>query len=296
VSSERRTRKRVPKPSHPELRLNYEDAGGLRQVVVARLEDTSEGGIGVLVQAALPVGTVLSVKATATSATLAGEIPTRARVCWCTPAGQEGFRAGLRAEGPRYERAETAAPADEDPVDYYEILQVNPKADQDTIHRVYRLLAQRYHPDNLETGNEEQFKLVLKAFRVLSDPGERAAYDVRRNSAQRGRLRLFDKPESAQGIPAEKRLRQGLLAALYQRRRQQPQSPALTVFDFEEVLGVPRDHLEFSLWYLREQGWIARGDNNKFHITVKGVEQAEDSPESILNEMRLISAPEQKAV
>ena len=38
--------------------------------------------------------------------------------------------------------------------DYYEVLQVSPNADLDTIHRVYRLLAQRFHPDNRESGNE----------------------------------------------------------------------------------------------------------------------------------------------
>lgn len=292
MSPERRSRTRTPKPARPELRLSYEDDGGLRQVVIGNLEDTSDGGIGVVTRVALPVGMVVSIKGASTSPV--AEIPSRARVCWCTPTAG-GFRAGLASDNGRHERAETANPAEEETVDYYEVLQVNPKADADTIHRIYRLLAQRYHPDNQESGNEERFKLVLKAFRVLSDPAERAAYDVRHRSSQRGRMRLFEKPEEAQGVQAEKRLRQGVLTALYQRRRQQPHSPALTVFDFEEVLGVPRDHLEFTLWYLREQGWIQRGDNNKFHITVKGVEQAEDSPESMLNESRMITASPQAA-
>ena len=33
-------------------------------------------------------------------------------------------------------------------IDYYEVLQISPNADPDTVHRVYRLLAQRFHPDN----------------------------------------------------------------------------------------------------------------------------------------------------
>ena len=37
-------------------------------------------------------------------------------------------------------------------IDYYEDLQVSPNADQETIERVYRLLAKRYHPDNHLTG------------------------------------------------------------------------------------------------------------------------------------------------
>ena len=37
-------------------------------------------------------------------------------------------------------------------VDFHEVLQISPKADGETIQRVYRLLALRYHPDNRETG------------------------------------------------------------------------------------------------------------------------------------------------
>jgi len=54
--------------------------------------------------------------------------------------------------------------------DYYEVLQVSPNAQQETIQRVYRMLAQHYHPDNTETGDAETFNDVLEAYRVLSDP------------------------------------------------------------------------------------------------------------------------------
>ena len=33
--------------------------------------------------------------------------------------------------------------------DYYEVLQVSRNADFETIERVFRLLAKRYHPDNV---------------------------------------------------------------------------------------------------------------------------------------------------
>ena len=46
----------------------------------------------------------------------------------------------------------------ETPADYYKILQVDSKADQEMIERAYRLLAKRYHPDNLETGDVKQFE------------------------------------------------------------------------------------------------------------------------------------------
>ncbi|HYY05797.1 MAG TPA: J domain-containing protein, partial [Candidatus Limnocylindria bacterium] len=48
-------------------------------------------------------------------------------------------------------RAESAAlgdkPVEGTPfVDYYELLQVSPNADDETIHRVFRLLAKKHHP------------------------------------------------------------------------------------------------------------------------------------------------------
>jgi hypothetical protein len=36
-------------------------------------------------------------------------------------------------------------------LDYYEVLQLSPKADLETIHRVYRIMAARFHPDNPES-------------------------------------------------------------------------------------------------------------------------------------------------
>ena len=47
--------------------------------------------------------------------------------------------------------------------DYYEFLQISPNADAETIHRVYRFLAARLHPDNSETGHEENFRLLKGA-------------------------------------------------------------------------------------------------------------------------------------
>jgi len=63
-------------------------------------------------------------------------------------------------------------------IDFYEILQISPRADLENIERVYRLLAKRYHPDNKETENANKCAVLTKAFRALSDPQSRAGYDV----------------------------------------------------------------------------------------------------------------------
>ena len=80
--------------------------------------------------------------------------------------------------------------ADDAPVDYYEILQVNPNAEVDTIHRVYRLLAQRFHPDNKETGDDGRFRALSEAYGILSNPEKRARYDVAYQQQRQQRWRL----------------------------------------------------------------------------------------------------------
>ncbi len=67
--------------------------------------------------------------------------------------------------------------------DFYEFLQISPSAELETIHRVYRFLAARLHPDNQETGDAQGFFLLTKAYEVLSDPIQRAAYDASRNAS-----------------------------------------------------------------------------------------------------------------
>jgi curved DNA-binding protein len=75
-------------------------------------------------------------------------------------------------------------------IDHYEILQVNPAAEPDTIHRVYRLLAQRFHPDNKETGDESRFRKIHEAYLILSNPEKRAQYDVSYHQQKQDRWRL----------------------------------------------------------------------------------------------------------
>src|SRR6187402_3243916 len=74
--------------------------------------------------------------------------------------------------------------------DYYETLQVSANAEPETIHRVYRLLAQRFHPDNNETGNDARFREIHDAYSVLRDPEQRARFDIARQQQCQDRWRL----------------------------------------------------------------------------------------------------------
>jgi curved DNA-binding protein CbpA len=161
-------------------------------------------------------------------------------------------------------------------VDHYEALQISPNADVDTIHRVYRLLAQRFHPDNTDSGNAEAFRAITEAYQILSDAERRAGYDVRHREERRLIWRIFDQSHATQGVEAEKRKRQGVLALLYRKRISQPDQPTVTLKEMEELLGVPKEHLEFTLWFLKEAQCLQRTDNARFTITLKGVELAEE--------------------
>lgn len=63
---------------------------------------------------------------------------------------------------------------------YYEILGVNEKDNQDTIKKTYRKLAKQHHPD--KGGDENLFKKISEAYDVLGDDNKRAQYDNQRNN------------------------------------------------------------------------------------------------------------------
>ena len=64
-------------------------------------------------------------------------------------------------------------------VDHYEILQLSPNATGETVERVFRFLAKRYHPDNQDTGDAVQFAAIHTAYELLTNPVSRASYDAK---------------------------------------------------------------------------------------------------------------------
>ena len=163
-------------------------------------------------------------------------------------------------------------------VDYYEILQISPNAEPETVHRVFRLLAPRYHPDNAETGNEAQFRALNDAYRVLSDPEQRARYDVIHTRLRQERWRLVASgAEAENNFDAERGIRLTVLEVLYTRRRLELDSPGLSPLDLEKLIGRAREHLEFTIWFLIQKKFITRSDGSMLQITVDGVEYLESN-------------------
>jgi curved DNA-binding protein len=157
-------------------------------------------------------------------------------------------------------------------VDYYEMLRVSPSAEIESIQRVHRALAARYHPDNLETGDLERFLLVNEAFKVLSDPEKRREFDANYKSKKENPMPVFLTKEFTEGVDGEINRRMGLLCLLYTQRRTNSLQPALSVLEIEQLMFIPREHLIFTVWYLKAKRFIVQDDRSSLMITSDGID------------------------
>ena len=62
-------------------------------------------------------------------------------------------------------------------MDYYELLQVSPGANDKAIKRAYLIMAKKYHPDVYKGINHDYFKKANEAFTVLKNPLKRKEYN-----------------------------------------------------------------------------------------------------------------------
>src|SRR5712692_334970 len=130
-----------------------------------------------------------------------------------------------------------AMTSNKDFVDYYEVLQISPNAELETIKRVYKLLVVRVHPDNPSTGDAERFRLIKQAYETLSVPDRRAAYDFVREEQAQEPLPVFELSDFAVGVDGETNRRIGILCLLYNTRRADEDKPGLSIMDLEKVMG-----------------------------------------------------------
>ena len=157
TKTQRRRAHRKPVDSSA-ICLQLKDGTGRLNRITAEVVDVIDGGFGVALPTPLRAGSLVVV----------GD-HVEAEVRWCVQRSDGTFRAGLKKSR----------------LDCYEVLQLSPNADAETISRVYRLLAARYHPDNREMGDSEKFIRLSEAYQILSDPEKRARYDARARDAVR---------------------------------------------------------------------------------------------------------------
>ena len=271
------------------VRIELKDGLGHARWVTADIVDRSEQGIGVSLLAPLKTGLTLQVSGRLGQDL--SDVRRRVRVSWCVEGINGTCRVGLEfLDGASSaHNGHQIVPSDPLELDCYEIMQLSPNADAETIERVYRLLAQRHPPDNLHPGSAEVFLQLTEAYRILSDPQLRAGYDARHRDAKRLHWKIFDQAQAATGQEAEKRKRQGILSLLYAKTLEDPERAAIGLLAFEELLACPREHLQAALWYLRGKGFIERADNGRFTITVQGFDAAEEAGPLASLSQRLIA-------
>jgi curved DNA-binding protein CbpA len=158
-------------------------------------------------------------------------------------------------------------------VDHYEVLQLSQNADSDTLERVFRLMAKRYHPDNPDSGSEDTFREVHEAYEVLTDPARRAAFDVQYDKHRSMQWQVFDQEATRGSHQEDQKIFSGVLSLLYAARRSNPESGGVGSIDLERKLGVPREHLEFPFWYMKKKGWIEILQSGQYAITIDGIEE-----------------------
>ena len=168
--------------------------------VIANLVDVIGGGCGLALLNALKPGSTV---------TLRGKFGEnhkleclKAGVKWCSAQKDGSFRAGLE-----FIDQDSTFTLDDERADgdFYEVMQLSPNADAETISRVYRLLAFRYHPDNKGTGNSDMFLRLSAAYEILSDPKKRASYDASHRPQKLVRTKNFTEAATPARNDREKR-------------------------------------------------------------------------------------------
>ncbi len=264
--------RREPRRTAREIySICWHDPNGLTRSAQVRGIDLSRAGVGISSPAELPVGASVYVQAESGSPAGYGTVR------HCTFAGSD-YTVGLEFQE---EAQGESAVRPEDGTDYYEFLQISPKAEQATIQRVYRFLATRYHPDNPETGDAERFLQLKQAFEVLSDPKRRAAYDLSRPSHEPQPNPAFESIDYMDGIDGEVNRRLAVLSLLYSKRRAHPDEPKVSLADVESRMGFPREYLDFATWYLKSKKYITKEDNSDFELTALGVDYVESNASKI---------------
>ena len=247
------------------LAITWEDARGQNRALRVRGLNVSKSGMRIESSEEMHTGAPVSLRAER------HELAGRATVRNCMRRGSV-FLVGLEFSE---ETKRTLRLPLVDAIDFYEVLQVSQNAEPETIHRVYRIMAARFHPDNPQTGDSERFLLLNDAYEVLSDAEKRALYDAARRVGECQPLPAFELKEFVDGIEGEQNRRLGILCLLYNRRRSDMEHPGLSLLDLERLMSFPREYIAFAVWYLKDRGFVLIGDNSDCILTASGADHVE---------------------
>jgi len=246
--------------------VTWQDQGVARSVEV-RAQDISESGMLIDSAEELPAGRSVVVQSRSRN------LYENAIVRHCTSRGRR-YRIGLEFKNASNRKA---MPPAGDQINHYEVLQISPKAEMETIRRVYHMMAARFHPDNPETGDVEKFLLLERAYNVLSNPERRAEFDAVLEGQKNEPLPIFELKDFVEGVQGEANRRLGIMSLLYNQRRTDPRHPGVSLLALEKRMAFPREHLDFTIWYLKSKQYVTVEDNSDFILTAEGVDFVESN-------------------
>lgn len=187
-------------------------------------------------------------------------------------------------------------------VDYYEFLMVSPAADRAMIEWAVRLMLTRYGKTTGEHADPAKYELVKEAYRTLADPKRRELYDSLRKDqlgpapapqdlapaaqavvpvkakdqkATAGAVKV-QQTATLDDVRLQKKLREGVMSALYDIVVTRPRNPELGRAEIARAMGARIDEIEFTIWFLRENGLLRTTNQGLYGITAKGVEWVEN--------------------
>jgi hypothetical protein len=123
----------------------------------------------------------------------------------------------------------------------------------------------------------DKFLTLKRAFETLTTPSLRAEYDALYQQHNAEPIEIFELKEFSIGVEGEANRRLGILCLLYTRRRSNPDDPGLSMLEFESMMSVPREHLMFTMWYLRSKKFIAVDDASAYTLTALGADYVEEN-------------------
>ena len=171
--------------------------------------------------------------------------------------------------------------------DHYEVLGVEHKAGTDAIQLAYSRLAEKFHPQNGSTPDFEKFEAVGLAFEVLSDPDLRKDFDKLKGIGGEEKPKFSGRPFFA-AYGRDVNLRIALLCVLYDRRRNKPFTPALSMRHIESIVAGTSEELNFALWYLKTRDLVTQDDKSSLQISAEGMDFLQNNPPDADDVMRYI--------
>ena len=86
--------------------------------------------------------------------------------------------------------------------------------------------------------------------------------------------------------------RLSVLEALYTKRRIEQHLAGIYLVELEKLMGLPREHLEFTIWFLVQKKLVQYDDSSRLLLTVEGAEYLEQSYRANLQQKRLPASSE----